>query len=488
MSTTLIHNPTSHLSFGMARVDVTPPPNMYHHFWGAARHDRGTGIHRPLTAEVMLWGPVDGEAQLLRLQVDFIGLVKPQHDALVQLLSEASGLAASQIVICYSHTHSAGHYAPERFARPGGDLIPGFLADVHDKIRIACQEALANRQEVFVTYASGRCDMAADRDYWDTEHDLYACGYNPDKAADDTVVVARITDRASKQVATIVNYGCHPISLAWENSLFSPDYVGAMRETVEEATGAPCIFALGASGELMPREGLVGDTAIADRNGQQLGYAALSALASMQPPATDFAYLGPVVSGATLGDWAPAALSEERRQAVSTFDGATYTLALPMIPKPERQALKEEIAEWQDQGEAADERGDAVAARDANAYIERAVRWLGRLDTLPEGSTYPLRYSVYRMGDAIWITCGGEPYSSIQMELRQRFAHLTLIFTPVAGEMEVAYLLPEECYGKGLYQEEPSILAAGCLEALTETIAERIGSLGTLDGTRTARI
>ena len=227
----------------------------------------------------------------------------------------------------------------------------------------------------------------------------------------------------------------------------------------------------------MPKVGLVGDTEIADRNGQQLGYAALSTLASMQPPATDFAYLGPVVSGATLGDWAPTDQSQVRQQAVSAFSGSTYTVDLPMIPKPERQALREEIAEWQDRGEEADEQGDTVAARDANAYIERAVRWLGRLDSLPEGNTYPLAYSVYRMGDAVWITCSGEPYSSIQVELRHRFPNLTLLFTAVAGEMGTAYLLPKECYGKGLYQEEPSILAAGCLEVLTETIAQRIGEL-----------
>mgnify|MGYP001182289099 CR=1 FL=1 len=38
----------------------------------------------------------------------------------------------------------------------------------------------------------------------------------------------------------------------------------------------------------------------------------------------------------------------------------------------------------------------------------------------------------------------------------------------------MAYLLPRELYGKGLYQEEPSILAAGCLERLIEAISERI--------------
>ena len=477
MSTMCVQYPTSFVRFGMARVDVTPPPNMYHRFWGAACHDRGTGIHRPLTAEVMIFGPPNDAPQLVRAQVDFLGLVKPQHQALVQTLSEVSGLAESQIILCYSHTHSAGHYAPERFDRPGGELIADFLADVNAKMRGACAEALTNVQDVVISYATGRCNMAVERDYWDMERGIYVCGYNPDTPADDTVQVARITDKVGALLATVVNYGCHPISLAWENTLFSPDYVGAMRATVEQVTRVPCIFAQGACGDLMPRVGLVGDPAIADSNGRQLGYAALSALESMQPPATDFAYQGPVISGATLGTWAPVGLNGERRQRASIFTGATHHVELPMIPKPDRAALLREISERQAQVEDADARGDTLAARDANAHIERTVRWLARLETLPAGETFPFPYSVYRMGDAIWVTCGGEPYNVIQQELRRRFPDIALLFTPIASEMQVAYLLPKDRYGKGLYQEEPSILAAGCLEILAETITAQIQAL-----------
>src|SRR6185437_3271378 len=108
----------------------------------------------------------------------------------------------------------------------------------------------------------------------------------------------RMTDASGRPLATLVNYACHPTTLAWENTLLSPDYVGAMRETVERDLGVPAVFAQGASGDLGPRHGFVGDTAIADQNGRQLGYAALSALALLGPPATDFRYRGPVISGA----------------------------------------------------------------------------------------------------------------------------------------------------------------------------------------------
>src|SRR5262249_38985564 len=127
--------------------------------------------------------------------------------------------------------------------------------------------------------------------------------FNPGGPADDTVLVAKIQGDDGQLIATVVNYACHPTTLAWDNTLISPDFPGAMREVVETATGAPCVFIQGASGDLGPREGFVGDPKVADRNGRQLGHAALAALESLPAPGTRFAYSGPVVSGATIGTW-----------------------------------------------------------------------------------------------------------------------------------------------------------------------------------------
>src|SRR5439155_22763962 len=113
----------------------------------------------------------------------------------------------------------------------------------------------------------------------------------------------RVQALDGRPLATIVHYACHPTTLAWENSLLSPDYVGATRETVEAAAGVPCVVLQGACGDLGPRRGFVGDVAVADANGRQLGYAALEALAGLAPTMTDLTYDGPVVSGPPLGAW-----------------------------------------------------------------------------------------------------------------------------------------------------------------------------------------
>ncbi len=74
MSATLISTPTSRMRFGVARADITPPVGIYHPMWGAARHHRATGIHRPLSGEALAFAPLAGGEPLLRLQLDHIGM------------------------------------------------------------------------------------------------------------------------------------------------------------------------------------------------------------------------------------------------------------------------------------------------------------------------------------------------------------------------------------------------------------------------------
>jgi hypothetical protein len=478
MSTRQVNTPTSRVRFGLARTDVTPPVGIYHRLWGAARHEQATGVHRPLYADVMAFAPLDqSQPPVIRANLDFCALAEGHQVALREAMSSAADVPVERVVIDHQHTHSSGWFAPDRYSLPGGNLIPPFIEDVSRRLAGAARSAVAALRPVTIDYAVGRCDLAGNRDYWDDVMGGYACGFNPDAPADDTVVVARVTDAAGTLVATVVNYGCHPTTLAWDNSLISPDYPGAMRVAVEEATGAPCVFAQGACGDLGPRRGYVGDTSVADRNGRQLGYAALSALTSLGPPATDFTYAGPVVSGATLGSWDDRPLSAERLAETSRFSAGRYTIDLPLREPPSRDALVAELERRIAAQRAAEAAGDAQAARDAGAHAERARRWLGRLNDLPEGqTTYPLQYTVQRMGDAVWITTGGEPYNVLQVELRRRFPALTILFSPVSGDVQVAYLLPRDRYGKGLYQEEPSILGTGCLEQLLEALTERIAA------------
>jgi hypothetical protein len=478
MSTTLVQSPSSILRLGYARADITPPVGIYHRMWGAARHDRASGVHRPLNADLLLLEPFDaGGERLVRLQLDLVLLNNEHTEELISGIVDIAAVPRDRILVTHSHSHSAGFFLPNRIPLPGGELIEPYLASLKAAVEDLAREALASLDTVTITYAYGRCDLAANRDYRDSEAKIYATGFNPDEDADDLVVTARVCAGPAadgEPRLSIVHYACHPTTLAWDNSLLSPDFVGAMREVVETATEVPCVYFQRPCGDLGPRDGFVGDTDVADRNGRQLGYAALSALSSLGPPGHDFAYQGPVVSGATIGTWGWTPFDDRRHDEASRWRGDTFTVDLPYRSLPDADTLSSDLQRYSQEQARADADDDPVKARDLGARAERCRRWLARLAELPEGDQFPYRFSVFQFGDALWITCSAEPYSLLARELCRRYPDMTTLISPIAGDAQLAYLLPEEKYGIGLYQEEPSCLGPGCLESLIESLSERI--------------
>jgi hypothetical protein len=473
--------PQSHCQGAIARRDITPPVGMYHRMWGAATHDRSTGIHRPLLATALALRSPHKSAGHGTLQVlvslDHCLLWTDEMDALRSAVCRSAWVAPESLHITFSHTHAAGLLDPARADLPGGDLIASYLDMVAQRVASAAREAIDALRPVWIVYGRGRCDLAAHRDYWDAENRLFVCGFNPSEAADDTVLVARITDEQSRCLGTIVNYACHPTTLAWDNTLVSPDFVGALRETVEAATGAPCLFLQGASGELGPRHGYVGDVTAADRNGRQLGYAALAALEPLPAPGVRFEYTGPVVSGATIGTWAYAPLPKDELPGQSRWRCEQFTVDLPYrADLPTRDATEAELASWQAAEESANRAGDREQARDCRAQIERMNRQLARLRSLPEGTCVPLSVSLWQLGGALWLMLEAEHYSLLQRALRERFPDCPIIVVTMTNGWRPGYVPTAETFGKGIYQESIAVVAPGSLEQLIEQIGTRIAA------------
>jgi hypothetical protein len=505
-----VDTPQSNCGLGVARCDVTPPVGIYHRMWGAATHDRSTGVHRPLTATVLVLC-ADGRSvgrvtEQVIVALDHCVLWGQEMDAFLAAVCRPTRTApvsrgplpplgaplaggpprlgtekdvdlggtlhADQVAVAFSHTHGAGLMGLERVGLPGGDLIPPYLDEMARRVRRLIAEARRQVIPATLTYATGHCDLATNRDFWDEDSQQWVCGFNPGGPVDDRVLVVRATDEGGRTIATVVNYACHPTTLAWENTLISPDYVGAMREVIEPATGAPCAFLQGASGDIGPREGFVGDPAVADRNGRQLGYAALAALETMPPPGTRFQYTGPVVSGATLGAWAhvPLAADERGKKSEWSINRGTFPLAYrPEIPTLEQ--TKADRVHWHTEEEAARQRGDLDRARDCRAMVERMDRWLNRLKVLPGGKEYPLPITLLKLGDAFWLTLESEHYNVLQRALRERFPQTPIVVATVVNGGRATYLPPADIYGKGIYQESIAVLAPGSLEKLIDGIA-----------------
>ncbi len=480
-----VDTPQSICRLGVASGDVTPPVGIYHRTWGAAVQDRSTGVHRPLAATALAFQPADGsEGEQLLVAVDLCLLGPQEMEGVLGAVCGRTGLTRDEVVVAFSHTHAAGLLGLDRVALPGGDVIPGYLETLGRRLAALAVEARQSARPVTIVYGAGRCPLAAHRDFWDETSGKYVCGFNPSGPADDTVLVARMTDESGRTVATLVNYACHPTTLAWQNSLISPDFPGAMREVVQQATGAPCVFLQGASGDLGPREGFVGETAQADRNGRQLGYAVLAALEALPPPGTRFRYAGPVVSGATLGAWEHVPLDAGQLAAKRRWRRRTWTVELRY--RPGLRTREEALAErqrWQGEEESARRAGDEGRARDCRAQAERMTRWLARLPGLPQGPNFPLPVTLWQIGDACWLAVEGEHYQYLQTQLRRRFPGVPLVVMTLANGSRPTYLPTRDAYGKGIYQESIAVLEAGSLESLTEAVGEQLAAWRRADET-----
>ena len=463
--------PQSRCLAGVARCDITPPVGIYHRMWGAAIHERSTGIHRPLTATVLFLESLEKSEYppYVVIAVDHCLLWPNEMNLLLDGVSRATGIGRESLVVFFSHTHAAGLMGLERKELPGGDLIPPYLDSLADKIAKLVLDAQGRRSPATIVYGHGSCALATHRDYFDKGHGHYVCGFNPTGTSDSTVMVGRITDDQGTLTATLVNYACHPTTLAWDNTLISPDYVGAMREVIENVTHAPCLFIQGASGDIGPREGFVGDVEVADRNGRELGYAALAVIESLPHAGRRFEYQGPVISGATIGtwNWRPEPADQLARHA--TWDSLEEIVPLRYRSDlPPRAELELEDAQFRAEEKDAISRGDTERARHARAMIERSTRRMIRLAPLPSGEFYPYPIRVWRIGHAVWVALDGEHYNVLQRTLRQRFPDLLLIVGTLANGSKVWYLPDSSSYGLGLYEEEVSVLAQGCLEAVLE--------------------
>lgn len=438
-----IRVPRTAARIGVARRDITPPVGIRAKNWGPADWERSEGAHRPfeLTALAVVAGD---ERPRLLLAVDGTWWRRVADEQGVRgAILEGLGLDADQLMLSLSHTHAGAVLCSADAHLPGGELIPGYLEALAEAGIAAGREAMDAAQHGLIEWTTGRCTLAADR-----ELDLDGralVGYNPASTADDTVTIGRVSIDGVV-IATLVNYACHPTTLAWQSREVSPDYVGAMREIVERATGAPCLFVQGASGELAPREQYTGDAAVADRHGRSLGHAVMAALDALPVPGEELTLDGVVESGAPLAIWAGCAAGGGVDAA-----GAVASVGLPLRDLPTLDELAEE---WKD--------------IDPRSRDERLGRARNLRDGYITGPTVQHPVWAWRLGDAVIVGHPGEAYSRLQTTLRARFPEVPIVVMNLTNGPGFVYLPTREAYERGAYQAWQTPLAPGGLELLEE--------------------
>lgn len=438
-----IRIPRTRARIGVARRDITPPVGIRAKNWGPADWERSEGAHRPfeLTALAVIGGD-DRPRVLLAVDGTWWRRVADERSVRGAIL-DGLGLQPDQLMLSLSHTHAGAVLCAADAHLPGGELIPGYLEALAAAGIAAGREALDGAVPGLIEWTNGTCTLAADRELDVDGRPLV--GYNPAGVADDTVTIGRLSVDGAVR-GTIVNYACHPTTLAWQNREVSPDYVGAMREIVEAATEAPCLFVQGASGELAPREQYTGDVAVADRHGRSLGHAVLAALDALPVPGEELTLEGVVESGAPLAIWAG--------RAATGGEGAAGSVTRVELPLRDLPTLDELAEEWKD--------------IDPRSREERLGRARNLRDGYIDGPTVQHPVWAWHLGDAVIVGHPGEAYSRLQTALRARFPETPIVVMNLTNGPGFVYLPTRDAYERGAYQAWQTPLAPGALDLLEE--------------------
>lgn len=453
---------------GVARRDITPPAGIYARNWGAAAADQAAGVHRTFCLTALVLSETADGPPFVLIGADLGWWTEPKTEWSVRkAVIDALGTDESRVIINLAHSHAGPTLFLDRIGEGigGGELLLPFFQRIRQAATEAAEEASNRRQPGLLNWCYGKCQLATNRDFLDAEGSRFACGFNPSSPADDTLLVGRITDSKNRLLATIVNYACHPTTLAWQNNLLSPDYVGAMREVVESGTDlAPCLFLQGALGDLAPREQYSGSTELADRHGRELGFAVLSTLEGMLPPGARYVYSGVVESGTALAVW-----DYEVHKASTELQAELLSARLPLKKDiPSLDDIKEQLSECKDR-----------VARE---------RWRRRLQvrqTVGDGNDAALPIWTWRIGDCLMAGSACEPYSWLQQELRRRFPDQAVaVLSLVNGT--IGYLPQSDLFDFALYQVRQTPFERGCLESVanlvTRTFESFVGNFEPVSG------
>ncbi len=441
---------------GVARTDITPPVGIYARNWGAATHDVAQGIHRPLTATAVSFRTSAEEPATVLVSLD-LGWWRSYRDEwfVRHYVLENTGIASNRLMLSFTHTHAGPVLSVADGEKPGGELIEPYLVQLRQNIVEVIKAAQDGEEGCALEWRYGKCGLAKNRDFKDPDAARYLCGYNPKGEADDTLLVGRITTLAGKQSGVIVNYACHPTTLAWDNRLISPDFVGALRDVIEhDAAAGPCLFLQGASGELAPAYQYTDDVRIADAHGRELGYAVLSTLSGMNLPGKALHFNGAIESGAPLAKW-----NQVPSSAPTELNCHQIDVEFPLQEMPSIAAIDALLRSCTDR-----------------VTVERLNRKRLIREALGQRSSTHVPVWIWQIGGAFFIGHPNEAYSELQSEIRAKFPnHAICVMNVVNGHF--GYLPPRNLYSEDIYPVWQTPFGAGSLEHLVETCIHRLETL-----------
>ncbi len=457
---------------GAASLTFDPPLGLP--MMGFIRQKHGaTGYGLPL--EVGAIALERAGIRVLLCGVDIVGIIHPEIERLIARVAAATSAAPAGILLNWSHTHLAptgGKLPGEIQGEPDSDgraSIDAFARVIQDKIVSACVLAVERLEQAGVVWGQAEVDDAVNRRERtpDGFNGGSILGWNPDAPLDRQVTTLQLRRPDESVIATLVGFGCHPVTTGFDMYVYSADFPGPLRRVVRSVTGGECVFFQGGGGNVLPKFAFTDSEAEAERMGVRLALAALDSVADRYATPVEIKF----------EDEASAVpISRYRRHqlelAPPELAALAETVSIPLMPPP---ALSDVVAlRGQYERELDEARASGDNGRVKVAYYHAA--WARKIEAgLRDGSTpgevlAPIH--AVRIGDGAIVTGPGETFTEYGIAIKQRSPGAPTLYAGYTNEI-IGYLPTAAEYEFGGYEAGTGYKSAG-LPSLFDPSVEQI--------------
>jgi hypothetical protein len=250
---------------GVARVDITPrePIRLTGY---AVRRSPSEGVEQRLWAKALAVGQA-GEKRAVLVTIDNCGISAGLYRKLVERLQGKTGLAADEVALAVSHTHSGPcttDWAPNIFAQeiPADQqaVIDRYTGELEDHLEAVAVAAMHDLRSARLSWAQGEVGFAKNR----------RPGGGP---VDQSLPILKVEGSDGNLIALVANYACHCTTLGGDFNKTCGDWAGYAQEFLErDYPGALAFVTIGCGADAnpSPRGGSDGGLALARQHGQAL--------------------------------------------------------------------------------------------------------------------------------------------------------------------------------------------------------------------------
>lgn len=405
---------------GAARIDITPPLGLP--MLGFVRRpDPAAYSGLPLEANILVL--VSEEERVVLCGIDNIGLDAPEVDELRNLVAEATGARPAGVLLNWSHTHCAPPASRSwldrtgflQFTPDGDEHVGSYAGFLRDRVVEAAAKAAEQLEPAAVAWGVGTVDVTVNRRERRPDGSM-VMGWREDGLLDRQVVSLQVRREDDTAIATLVGFGCHPISVGMDFVGYSADFPGVLRRQVRAWTGGECLFFQGAGGNVLPRVCFTEDETEAERMGTRIAAESIHSLGDRP------AWPSRLVQRSD-GSLVPMVLFRFERVSGGdiTLRAAEERVSFPLLPLPTEAQLQAVHEEYAEDVEDARERGAGAAEFCGLLYHEKWARKMleelraGAGDQSVDGSV-----NAVRIGDGVIISGPGEVFTEIGMAVKER--------------------------------------------------------------------